>query len=153
MDSTLPAPTQDQDEVGEKQQLQLAKRLLTCPYFNQRLKVCVHALVRAYMGLPLSVLLLTWRGGDLQGVTDIKDMVDRVKEGESRTTTYRVAGAAVVRPTVWLNPERMSAWLSENKQAKTQRGRDGEGYWTHPTQDTSPRSWHMPTGNSGTTYG
>ena len=41
MDSTLPAPTQDQDEVGEKQQLQLAKRLLTCPYFNQRLKVCV----------------------------------------------------------------------------------------------------------------
>jgi hypothetical protein len=63
----------------------------------------------------VSVLLLTWRGGDLQGVTDIKDMVDRVKEGESRTTTYRVAGAAVVRPTVWLNPERMSAWLSENK--------------------------------------
>ena len=53
VDSTLPAPTQDQDEVGEKQQLQLAKRLLTCPYFNQRLKVCVHALVWACMLLHL----------------------------------------------------------------------------------------------------
>ena len=44
---TVPQSEEDQDEVSEKMQLNLAKRLLMCPYFNQRLK----------------------------GISDIKDMV------------------------------------------------------------------------------
>ena len=37
--SSVPAALENQDEVQEKMQLNLAKRLLMCPYFNQRLKV------------------------------------------------------------------------------------------------------------------
>jgi hypothetical protein len=102
-------------------QLNLAKRLLMCPFFNQRLKVTLPPSEyvaplcppsRAHWLLPLTRL------GPHQGISDIKDMVERVKESELRAhgagqIVYR-GMQNVIRPTVWLNNARLADWLTEN---------------------------------------
>ncbi len=53
-------------------------------------------------------------------MSDIKDMVDRVKAGEFKRlhgyAQYRtVSGQPLVKDTKWLNGIRLSAWLAEHK--------------------------------------
>jgi len=95
--------TENADETMESMALVIAHRMLVCPYMSLRLK----------------------------GLSDIKDMLERVEQRTAPAAARPAAGmnaytrgnityygynmVQVIKPTVWLTAERFAAWLVEFK--------------------------------------
>lgn len=109
----------------ESMGLVIALRMLTCPFMSLRLKVCYFPQCRLLLVRRLLRLLPHVRA---QGLSDIKDMLERVQARDVRSVapqrTYNVYGRGnvygysavpVIKPTVWLTGDIFAAWLRDNQ--------------------------------------